>query len=95
MTCILFVVVEIEEKRSKHVLFILLNLTSSLWYDQCCNTFLVHSEKDKQVFEAWHRHDDAEEYFCEIDGEWNVLCCFNPDSISIYMQASVCFQSSP
>ena len=29
----------------------------------------LFSDKDKQAFEAWHAHDDAEENFCELDGE--------------------------
>lgn len=28
------------------------------------------SDEDKQAFEAWHAHDDAEDNFCELDGEW-------------------------
>lgn len=27
------------------------------------------SDEDKQAFEAWHAHDDAEDNFCELDGE--------------------------
>ncbi|KAL9954078.1 hypothetical protein ACROYT_G041570 [Oculina patagonica] len=27
------------------------------------------SDKDKQAFEAWHAHDDAEDNFCELDDE--------------------------
>ncbi|XP_073248895.1 ERO1-like protein beta [Porites lutea] len=27
------------------------------------------SDEDKQAFEAWHAHDDAEENFCELDDE--------------------------
>ena len=30
----------------------------------------LYSDKDKQAFEAWHAHDDAEDNFCELDGEW-------------------------
>ena len=33
-----------------------------------CYEFLS-SDEDKQAFEAWHAHDDAEENFCELDGE--------------------------
>ena len=29
----------------------------------------LSSDEDKQAFEAWHAHDDAEENFCELDGE--------------------------
>ncbi|KAJ7330752.1 protein folding in endoplasmic reticulum [Desmophyllum pertusum] len=27
------------------------------------------SDEDKQSFEAWHAHDDAEDNFCELDDE--------------------------
>ena len=32
--------------------------------------FFFCSDEDKQAFEAWHAHDDAEDNFCELDGEW-------------------------
>lgn len=31
--------------------------------------FVFWSDKDKDAFEAWHAHDDAEDNFCELDGE--------------------------
>jgi len=33
------------------------------------------SDKDKQAFEVWHAHDDAEDTFCELDGESVNLEC--------------------
>ena len=35
----------------------------------CFNAFFFFSDEDKQAFEAWHAHDDAEDNFCELDGE--------------------------
>ena len=34
---------------------------------------LLCSDEDKQAFEVWHAHDDAEDNFCELDGECSVL----------------------
>lgn len=31
--------------------------------------FVFWSDKDKDAFEVWHAHDDAEDNFCELDGE--------------------------
>ena len=31
--------------------------------------YVLCSDEDKQAFEAWHAHDDAEDNFCELDGE--------------------------
>lgn len=31
--------------------------------------WILFSDEDKQAFEAWHAHDDAEDNFCELDGE--------------------------
>ena len=42
--------------------------TVNLLYTEICYEFLT-SDEDKQAFEAWHAHDDAEENFCELDGE--------------------------
>lgn len=33
------------------------------------------SDEDKQAFEVWHAHDDAEDTFCELDGESVNLEC--------------------
>ena len=32
-------------------------------------SLVLCSDEDKQAFEAWHAHDDAEDNFCELDGE--------------------------
>ena len=44
-----------------YVLFVT-KLTDTCMYVVLC------SDKDKQAFEAWHAHDDAEDNFCELDG---------------------------
>ena len=31
--------------------------------------FTFCSDEDKNAFEAWHAHDDAEDNFCELDGK--------------------------
>ena len=36
-------------------------------------TFLLCSDEDKHAFEAWQAHDDAEDNFCELDGESKVI----------------------
>jgi len=32
-------------------------------------SLVLFSDEDKQAFEAWHAHDDAEDNFCELDGK--------------------------
>lgn len=36
----------------------------------------LSSDEDKQAFVAWHAHDDAEENFCELDGEQCIRSTF-------------------
>ena len=55
----------------------------SVWIWSLCQNLLVtilkwfcYSDEDKQAFEAWHAHDDAEDNFCELDGElWFPVKC--------------------
>ena len=35
--------------------------------------WILFSDEDKQAFEAWHAHDDAEDNFCELDGESSII----------------------
>ena len=55
-------------------------------------TFLLCSDEDKHAFEAWQAHDDAEDNFCELDGE---LLNFNPltrPKSAVWDKKSLCAQ---
>ena len=36
-----------------------------------CLMCLLFSEKSREAFETWKKHDDAQDNFCELDGEYS------------------------
>lgn len=57
------------QKNVLHVVDFILQMSSILNNNLYFQYFSCYSNQSKEAFADWTRHDDAQDHFCELDGE--------------------------